>query len=141
MATKNILLIEDNPNDEVLTKRALSKGLVKNAITVLHDGKEALDYFFPPDGVEEPLPQVVLLDLKLPKIDGLEVLKQIRGHERTKNIPVVILTSSREEKDLFTGYSEGANSYIVKPVDMEQFIVAIQNLGLYWLVLNETPPQ
>jgi len=140
---KYILLVEDNKDDEDLTLRALRKGNISNDIRVVRDGVEALDYLFA-QGVYagrdiNQKPQVVLLDLKLPKVSGLEVLKKIRESEATKSLPVVILTSSREEKDLLNGYMLGANSYICKPVDMEQFSSAIQQLGLYWLVLNETP--
>lgn len=140
--TKYILLVEDNKDDEDLTVRALRKGNISNEIMVVRDGAEALDYLFAQGafaGRDTSLkPQVILLDLKLPKINGLEVLKKIRESESTKSLPVVILTSSREEKDLLTGYQLGVNSYICKPVDMNQFSLAIQQLGLYWLVLNET---
>jgi two-component system response regulator len=140
---KYILLVEDNRDDEDLTIRALRKGNIANDIVVARDGVEALDFIFA-QGVHKGRdvshrPQVVLLDLKLPKVNGLEVLEKIRGDERTKTWPVVILTSSREETDLVRGYSLGANSYICKPVDMTQFTESIQQLGLYWLVLNETP--
>ncbi len=136
-----ILLVEDNPDDEALTLRALEKGKIRNEVVVVRDGAEALDYLFfrgrhaqRDKGV---VPNVILLDLKLPKIDGHEVLRQIRANESTKLLPVVILTSSGEEKDLLQGYVNGANSYIVKPVDITQFMSAVQQLGLYWLVLNE----
>jgi len=135
-----ILLVEDNPDDELLTLHALGKGKVKNEVIVVRDGQEALDYLhFQANYASRPpgYPQVVLLDLKLPKIDGLEVLKRVRAHPSTKTLPIVILTSSREERDLMAGYAGGANSYIVKPVDMDQFLQAIQQLQLYWLVLNE----
>lgn len=139
--TKYILLVEDNKDDEDLTVRALRKGNIVNEIVITRDGAEALDFIFcrGPHQGRDPhhRPQVVLLDLKLPKIDGLEVLAKIRSEETTKTLPVVILTSSREESDLIRGYSLGANSYICKPVDMNQFTDAIQQLGLYWLVLNE----
>jgi len=138
---KMILLVEDNPDDEALTTRALKKAKVKNDIVVVRDGEEALDFLFGKGKYKgrntSTLPQVVLLDLKLPKVDGHEVLHQIRTNNATKLLPVVILTSSKEEKDLHRGYSEGANSYIVKPVDIEQFMDAVQHLSLYWLVLNE----
>lgn len=141
--SKYILLVEDNKDDEDLTVRALRKGNISNDIQIVRDGAEALDYLFAQGAYAgrdiTQRPQVVLLDLKLPKINGLEVLKKIRETEATKSLPVVILTSSREEKDLLTGYKLGANSYICKPVDMNQFTTAIQQLGLYWLVLNETP--
>ena len=139
-----ILLVEDNPRDEELTLRALKKSNILNPIVVAHDGVEALDYLFArgayanrPAGA---LPQVVLLDLKLPKLDGLDVLKTLRLDERTKLLPVVILTSSVEEQDLIRSYSLGANSYVRKPVDLVQFIEAVRQLGLYWLILNETAP-
>jgi CheY-like chemotaxis protein len=144
MADKIILLVEDNPDDEKLTLRALHKNKISNEVVVAHDGVEALDYLLGNGSGGEnnlkPLPQVVLLDLKLPKMDGLEVLRRLRDHERTKLLPVVILTSSNEEQDLITGYGLGANSYVRKPVDFNQFIEAARQLGLYWLVLNEPPP-
>jgi two-component system response regulator len=131
-----ILLVEDNPDDEELTVRALKKGRIKNEVIVVRDGAEALDYFFRREK-EMVLPQLVLLDLKLPKVDGLEVLRQIRASEKYRFLPVVILTSSREESDLLRGYANGANSYVCKPVDIERFTEAVQQLGLYWLILNE----
>ena len=131
-----ILLVEDNADDEALTRRALQKNNVKNELMVAHDGQEALDLLF--SGGR--LPQLVLLDLKLPKIDGLEVLRRLRADERTKLLPVVILTSSTEERDLVNGYSLGANSYVRKPVDFTEFTEAARQLGLYWLLLNEAPP-
>jgi CheY-like chemotaxis protein len=138
-----ILLVEDNPDDEALTLRAFKKSNLKNDIVVAHDGVEALDYLFATgshSGRDESLkPHLVLLDLKLPKIDGLEVLKRVRADERTRLLPVVILTSSKEQEDLLKSYSLGANSYIRKPVDFNQFVEAVQQLGLYWLVLNELP--
>ena len=144
MAQKVILLVEDNPDDEKLTLRALHKNKISNEVVVAHDGVEALDYLLG-DGADagnhaNDLPQVVLLDLKLPKLDGLEVLRRLRAHERTKHLPVVILTSSNEEQDLIAGYSLGANSYVRKPVDFSQFLEAARQLGLYWLVLNEPLP-
>jgi len=136
-------LVEDNPDDEVLTRRALKKNNIGNEVIVARDGAEALDYLFATGTYEgrDPsiMPQVVLLDLKLPKVDGLEVLRRIRANERTKLLPVVILTSSKEQRDLVDGYGYGANSYIRKPVDFAQFVEAVRQLGLYWLVLNETP--
>ena len=145
MDHKMILLVEDNPDDEALTLRALNKNRVANNIVVVRDGVEALDYLFTSGAYasRDPfeLPQVVLLDLKLPKVDGLEVLRRIRSDPRTHMLPVVILTSSREEQDLIQAYSNGANSYVRKPVDFNQFVEAIGQLGLYWLVLNEAPPQ
>ncbi len=145
MNDKVILLVEDNPDDEALTLRALKKNNILNGVVVAHDGVEALDYLFGTGthAGRNPshLPQVVLLDLKLPKVDGLEVLRRIRADERTKLLPVVILTSSKEEQDLLKSYSLHANSYVRKPVDFTQFTEAVRQLGLYWLVLNEAPPQ
>jgi len=144
MAEKNILLVEDNPDDEALTLRALKKNNILNKVVVTRDGAEALDYLFYRGEYENRtpglLPQIVLLDLKLPKVDGLEVLRQIRSDKRTKFLPVVILTSSKEDKDLINGYELGANSYVRKPVNFEQFSEAVKQLGLYWLILNEIPP-
>ncbi len=144
MDEKLILLVEDNPDDEALTLRALKKNNIRNRVVVKRDGAEALDFLFctGPDAARDPrdAPQVILLDLKLPKIDGLEVLRRVRADERTRLLPVVILTSSREEQDLINGYGYGANSYVRKPVDFTQFVEAVNHLGLYWLVLNETPP-
>ena len=139
-----ILLVEDNADDEALTLRALKKNNIRNQVVVAHDGVEALDYLFATgmhagrDASE--VPQVVLLDLKLPKVDGLEVLRRVRIDERTKRLPVVILTSSVEQQDRLRGYDLGANSYVRKPVDFNQFIDAVRQLGLYWLILNERPP-
>jgi CheY-like chemotaxis protein len=145
MEKKVILLVEDNPDDEALTLRALKKNHIKNEVVVARDGIEALDYLFATGAYAgrdtSLMPQVILLDLKLPKLDGHEVLRRIRADVRTKLLPVVILTSSNEEKDLIEGYSLGANSYIRKPVDFAQFTDALRQLGLYWLVLNEAPPQ
>ena len=137
-----ILLVEDNPKDEALTLRALRKSNILNRVDVAHDGVEALDYLFAADaeGNQRPLPQLVLLDLKLPKIDGHEVLRRIRAEARTKLLPVVILTTSVEDTDRLDGYRLGANSYVRKPVDFTQFVEAVGQLGLYWLVLNEQPP-
>ena len=144
MNNKVILLVEDNPDDEALTIRALKKNKIENEVVVAHDGAEALDYLFCRGSYSSRdkniMPQLVLLDLKLPKIDGIEVLKQLRANERTKMLPVVILTSSKEEQDLIDGYSNGANSYIRKPVDFTQFTEAVKQLELYWLLLNESPP-
>ena len=134
-----ILLIEDNPDDEALTRRAFDRSGIANDLTVVRDGQEALDYLFG-NGSPPVIPALILLDLKLPKVDGLEVLKQIRAHDHTKLIPVVILTSSREETDLVAGYGSGANSYVRKPVDFKDFAESVRQLGLYWLVVNEAPP-
>jgi len=145
MDNKIILLVEDDPDDEVLTLRALEKSNILNEIVVARDGVEALDYLFGEGSYSgrdtSVMPQLVLLDLKLPKMDGLEVLRRIRADKRTKLLPVVILTSSKEERDLIQGYNLGANSYIRKPVDFVQFRKAVQHLGLYWLVLNVAPPK
>jgi len=139
-----ILLVEDNPDDEVLTLRALSENNIKNKVVVAHDGVEALEYLFGTGAYLgrdlRVMPQVILLDIKLPRMDGHEVLRRLREDERTKLLPVVILTSSKEEQDLEMGYKLGANSYIRKPVDFNQFAEAVRQLGLYWLVLNEMPP-
>lgn len=140
MSDKVILLIEDNPDDEALTLRALKNNNIRNEVRVARDGQEALDYFFGEGAEANPEPTVVLLDLKLPKVSGLEILRRIRENEKTKTQPVVILTSSIEEQDLINGYKLGANSYIRKPVDFGQFLEAVRQLGLYWLVLNEIPP-
>ncbi|HEX5538164.1 MAG TPA: response regulator [Methylophilaceae bacterium] len=140
MADKIILLIEDNPDDEALTLRALKKNNIASKVRVMRDGQEALDYFFGPESSANPIPTVVLLDLKLPKVNGLEVLRRLRAEPRTNMQPVVILTSSIEEQDIISGYKLGANSYIRKPVDFDQFMEAVRQLGLYWLVMNENPP-
>ena len=144
MNNKIIQLIEDNPSDVELTKRALTKHNITNKLVVAQDGKEALDYLFGTGTYAgrdiKDSPTVVLLDLKLPKINGLEVLQNIRANEFTKLLPVVILTSSDQEEDVISSYKLGANSYIRKPVDFNQFAEAVRNLGLYWLVLNEPPP-
>jgi two-component system response regulator len=144
MTNKIILLVEDNPDDEALTLRALRKNNIQNEVVVAHDGTEALDYLFATGMYAgrnaEVLPQVVLLDLKLPKVDGLTVLRQLRADKRTKLLPIVILTSSNEEQDRISGYDLGANSYVRKPVDFNQFIEAVRQLGLYWLILNEPVP-
>lgn len=140
-----VLLVEDDEDDEALTLRAFAENRIANSIVVVRDGVEALDYLLgndPDNGTApRPMPEVVLLDLKLPKVDGLEVLKRIRSNRRTRWLPVVILTSSTEEKDLVDSYDLGANSYIVKPVDFAQLVDAVRQLGLYWLVLNRTPSQ
>jgi CheY-like chemotaxis protein len=137
-----ILLVEDNAKDEALTLRALKKGNVANQVVVARDGAEAVDYLLSPgpDGSHNPLPSLILLDLKLPKLDGHEVLRRIRSHERTRLLPVVILTTSVEDRDRLEGYRLGANSYVRKPVDFAEFAAAVVQMGLYWLVLNERPP-
>jgi two-component system response regulator len=139
-----ILLVEDNPDDQALTLRALKANNIMNPVVVVEDGAQALDYLFGTGGyaARDPSmpPQVVLLDLKLPKVDGLEVLKRLRADRRTRLLPVVILTSSKEDRDVVSGYSLGANSYIRKPVDFSEFREAVRQLGLYWLLLNVPPP-
>ncbi|MBI4643056.1 MAG: response regulator [Deltaproteobacteria bacterium] len=144
MDKKVILLVEDDPDDEALTLRALKTNNVRNKVVVAQDGVEALDYLLGTgkhaDRDPEEMPVLVLLDLNLPKVDGLEVLRRLRAEERTSILPVVILTSSEEEQDLIKGYKLGANSYIRKPVNFIRFAEAIKQLGLYWLVLNEPPP-
>jgi two-component system, response regulator len=137
-----ILLVEDNPKDEALTLRALKKANIGNRVVVAHDGVEAIDYLLgaTADGGRNELPQLILLDLKLPRIDGHEVLRRIRTEERTRLLPVVILTTSVEDRDRLQGYRLGANSYVRKPVDFVEFAQAVVQLGLYWLVLNEQPP-
>jgi two-component system response regulator len=141
---KTILLVEDNANDEYLTLRALKKYNVANDVIVARDGVEALDYLFctgPHEGRDaREAPIVVLLDLKLPKVDGLEVLRRVRGDERTRLLPVVILTSSNEERDVIGGYKLGTNSYVQKPVDFAAFMDAVGQLGLYWMMLNQPVP-
>jgi two-component system response regulator len=145
MTDKVILLVEDNPDDEALTLRALQKNKVANRVIVARDGEEALDYLFGTGAYAgrdlRNTPTLVLLDLKLPKVDGLEVLRRLRADEHTRYTPVVILTSSKEEGDRLQGYKLWVNSYVVKPVDFSQFSEAINYLGLYWLVLNEPPPE
>ncbi len=144
MGTPVILLVEDNPDDVALTIRAFRRGRIANEVVVARDGVEALDFLFARGSYAQrdaaELPQVVLLDLKLPKLNGLEVLRRIREHPLTKLLPVVILTSSKEEQDRMSGYELGCNSYVQKPVDFVQFTEAAKQLGLYWLVLNEQPP-
>jgi two-component system response regulator len=139
-----ILLVEDNADDEDLTIRALVQNRIKNEVVVARDGAEALEYLFGIGKYEgrntKELPQVVLLDLKLPKVDGMEVLRRVRADQRTKLVPVVILTSSNEEQDKLKSYSTGANSYVRKPIDFIQFTEAVKQLGLFWLLLNEPPP-
>ena len=144
MKDKIILLIEDNPDDAALTRRALEKNNIKNDVVVVHDGAEALDYLFGAGSYAGRdltiMPQLTLLDLKLPKVDGLEVLRRLRANELTRLLPVVILTSSNEEQDRINGYGLGANSYVRKPIDFGQFVDAVRQLGLYWLILNEPAP-
>ena len=139
-----ILLVEDNPNDEALTLRALRKNNIHDQVVVAHDGAEALDYLFatgPYQGRNPAeVPRVVLLDLKLPKVDGLEVLRRVRANAKTRLLPVVILTSSNEERDLLEGYGSGANSYIRKPVDFNEFAETVRHLGRYWLQMNQVAP-
>jgi two-component system response regulator len=131
-----ILLVEDNPDDEFLALRALKQAKIANEILIARDGQEALDCIFQ----GHPPPNLVLLDLKLPKIDGLEVLRQVRTHPDTRLLPVVVLTSSNEEQDILGSYSNGANSYVRKPIDFDQFSEAVRHLGLYWAVINQPPP-
>jgi two-component system response regulator len=142
--SKVVLLVEDNPTDEKLTLRAFKKANISNEIVVVRDGAEALDYLFATGQYAgrdvEALPAVTLLDLKLPRVDGLEVLRRVRADPRTKVLPVVILTSSKEEEDVARGYALGANAYVRKPVDFGEFVQAAQALGLFWLLLNESPP-
>lgn len=136
-----ILLVEDNPNDVELTLRALNKHNLANKVYVVRDGAEALDYLFSDDPLartSEGYPRVILLDLKLPKIDGLEVLQRVKSDNKTKHIPVIVLTSSQEEKDIVESYKLGVNSYIVKPVDFEKFVECVADLGFYWLILNKS---
>lgn len=142
---RTILLVEDNPSDADLTRRAFEKGRIANDLVVAEDGQEALDYLlgegrFDGRGADE-LPALMLLDLKLPKVPGLEVLRRIRADERTRRLPVVILTTSSEEKDVAAGYDLGVNSYIRKPVDFVQFLAAMERIGAYWLVVNQPPPK
>jgi two-component system, response regulator len=144
IAMRKILLVEDNPDDEELTLRALARNNIGNDVVVVRDGQEAIDWL-EGSGTHasrdpEDIPALILLDLKLPKIDGLEVLRRLRANPRTGIVPVVILTSSREDSDRIEGYRGGANSYVQKPVDFSQFVDAVRQLGMYWLVLNEPPP-
>lgn len=143
-ADKIILLVEDNPDDAKLTLRAFKQSNIANPIFVARDGIEALDFLFARSAYSErggkPLPTLIILDLKLPRLDGLGVLKAIRADARTKLVPVVILTSSKEEQDLISGYSLGANSYVRKPVDFAEFLEAAKTLGIYWLMMNQSPP-
>jgi two-component system response regulator len=139
MTDRTILLVEDNPDDEVLTLRALKRNNILNEVTVMRDGAEALDYLFP-GSADSTLPALILLDLKLPKVDGLEVLRKIRADERTQLIPVVILTSSKLDDDVLAGYRGGANAYVRKPVKFSDFAEAINAVGIFWLLLNEAVP-
>lgn len=145
MAQKYILLVEDNPDDEALTLRALSKNKLANGVVVARDGAEAVEFLFATGAHAGrdagDLPQIVLLDLKLPKLDGFDVLRRIRSDERTKLLPVVILTSSKEERDIVQGYRDGCNSYVRKPVNFDEFVEAARQLGMYWMLLNEVPPR
>ena len=138
-----ILIVEDNPNDAEMTLRALKKNNLSNQVLVLSDGEEAIDFVFSKGKFSNremhARPKMILLDLKLPKVDGLEVLKEIKGNEKTKIIPVIVLTSSKEESDMIKSYQLGVNSYIVKPVDFDKFVEAVRELGLYWLLLNQQP--
>ncbi|QPF75619.1 response regulator [Roseateles sp. DAIF2] len=144
-ASKVILLVEDNPDDVALTLRAFKRSHLVNPLAVARDGVEALDFLFARGAhagrAEQPLPTLVILDLKLPKLDGLSVLKALRADPRTRLLPVVILTSSKEEQDLISGYALGANSYVRKPVDFTEFVEAVKVLGIYWLALNQLPPR
>ena len=144
MDDRVILLVEDNADDEMLTLRALKKNNIRNGVVIARDGREALDYLFG-TGVHADrdltlMPQIILLDLKLPKVDGFEVLHRVRSNEATKLLPVVILTTSNEDQDRIRGYGLGANSFVRKPVEFDKFIEAVRQLGLYWLILNEAPP-
>ncbi len=145
MKEKAILLVEDNPDDIALTIRAFRKSNIMNDIVQAHDGSEALDYLFGRGQYTgrdlDVMPTLILLDLKMPKVDGLEVLRQLRANERTRLLPVVILTTSKEDQDIIDGYALGANSYVRKPVDFNQFVEAVRQLGLYWFVLNEPLPR
>ena len=142
---ETILLVEDNPDDVELTLRAFRKNNIANEVVVVNDGAEALDYLFGEgdytDRNPEETPRIILLDLKLPKIDGLQVLERLRAYRYTKLVPVIILTSSKEEQDLISGYQNGANSYVRKPVDFNEFVEAVKHIGLYWLLINESPVQ
>jgi len=144
MDDKVILLVEDNADDEVLTLRALKKNNIRNEVVIARDGSEALDYLFGTGAQAQRdltvMPQIILLDLKLPKVDGFEVLHRVRSNEATKLLPVVILTTSNEDQDRIRGYGLGANSFVRKPVEFDKFIEAVRQLGLYWLILNEAPP-
>jgi two-component system, response regulator len=140
MTSRPILLVEDNPDDEALTLRALQKNNIPNEVTVARDGAEALDILFPGDGARGMLPGLILLDLKLPKVDGLEVLRRIRADTRTRIVPIVVLTSSRLDDDVLASYHSGANGYVRKPVNFADFSAAVSTLGVFWLQLNEPAP-
>ena len=144
MVRKAILLVEDNPDDQELTRLAFAKHNLQNDLVIANDGVEALEYLFGSEAQDDPdprpLPAVVLLDLKLPRVDGLEVLRRIRAHPHTRTLPVVVLTSSQEDQDVAASYSNGVNSYVRKPVNFVEFVEAVRHLGLYWLLLNVTPP-
>jgi two-component system response regulator len=141
MTNRPILLVEDNPDDEALTLRALRKNNIPNDVTVARDGAEALDILFPGDGAGGMLPGLILLDLKLPKVDGLEVLRRLRADPRTEIVPVVVLTSSKEQEDVLDSYHSGANGYVRKPVNFADFSEAVSTLGMFWLLLNEAAPE
>jgi two-component system response regulator len=140
MTNRHILLVEDNPDDEALTLRALKRNNILNKVTVAHDGAEALEFLFTDGGADVTPPGLILLDLKLPKVDGLEVLRRIRADERTQIVPVVVLTSSKLDEDLIASYRNGANGYVRKPVKFTEFVEAIRTLGMFWLLLNEAAP-
>src|SRR5580658_8792070 len=140
MTSRSILLIEDNPDDEALTLRALKKNNILNEVNVARDGAQALEFLFPGDGASVTLPGLILLDLKLPKVDGLEVLRRIRADKRTEIVPVVVLTSSKEQEDILDSYQSGANGYVRKPVNFSDFSDAVSTLGMFWLLLNEDAP-
>jgi two-component system, response regulator len=140
MTDRPILLVEDNPDDEALTLRALKRNSIRNEVTVARDGAEALDILFPGDGAGGMLPGLILLDLKLPKVDGLEVLRRIRADTRTRIVPIVVLTSSRLDDDVLASYHSGANGYVRKPVNFAEFTAAVSTLGVFWLQLNEAAP-
>jgi two-component system response regulator len=140
MTNRHILLVEDNPDDEALTLRALKRNNILNRVTVAHDGAEALEFLFTDGGADVTPPGLILLDLKLPKVDGLEVLRRIRADERTQIVPVVVLTSSKLDEDLIASYRNGANGYVRKPVRFTEFVEAIRTLGMFWLLLNEAAP-
>jgi two-component system response regulator len=140
MSDRPILLVEDSPDDVLLTRRAFTKNHIKNPIVVASDGAQALEHLLPADGSEGLGPALILLDIKLPKVDGLEVLRRIRGDGRTRNLPVVVLTTSNEERDIVTSYQLGANSFVRKPVVFEEFVTAVNALGVYWLLINQPAP-